>query len=152
MGAHPTCQYFSFMRFLYLENVRVQEEKPEIVASKFGDRSSYACIAATNATEFCVGLPAKQGIARNGTLTVVNNFQFLNADLTDEQIEQAISKTVFCKVNHSGKSIEYELNKSDEFTRNITPHEVAVQLFKNSYGKPNMDVYFVERIFAPLVF
>lgn len=104
------------------------------MASKFGDRSSYACIAATNDTEFSVGLPAKQGIARNGTHTVVNNFQFLNLDASVEQIEAAI-RTCFCKVNHSDKTIEYELTKNDEFTRTITPYEIAVQLLKNSYGE-----------------
>lgn len=104
------------------------------MASKFGDRSSYACLAATNETEYCIGLPAKQGIARNGAQTVVNNFQFLNADLSSEQIDTA-KKTCFCKINHSDESVEYELSRNDEFTRKITPYEVAVQLLKNSYGK-----------------
>lgn len=105
------------------------------MASKFGDRSSYACIAATNDSEFCVGLPAKQGIARNGTLTVVNNFQFLNVDLTTEQIDEAISKSCLCKVNNSGTSIEYELSKGDEDATKCTPFDVAVHLLKNTYGK-----------------
>lgn len=112
-----------------------QEGKSEIVASKFGDRSSYACIAATHDNEFCVGLPAKQGIARNGTLTVVNNFQFLCADLTPEQIFDAISKSCLCKVNNNDKTIEYELSKGDDLCTKITPYEVAVHLLKNTYGK-----------------
>lgn len=113
----------------------LQEEKAEIVASKFGDRSSYACIAATQESEFCVGLPAKQGIARNGTLTVVNNFQFLSADLTPEQIDEAITKSCLCKVHHDPSRIEYELSKGDDITTKITPFEVAVHLLKNTYGK-----------------
>lgn len=112
------------------------------MASKFGDRSSYACIAATNETEYCIGLPAKQSIARNGAQTVVNNFQFLNADLTSEQIDSA-KKTCFCKINHSDKSVEYELSRNDELIRKITPYEVAVQLLKNSYGK--LGVFFSKK-------
>lgn len=112
----------------------LQEETSEIVASKFGDRSAYACIAATNDTEFSVGLPAKQGIARNGGLTVVNNFQFLSADLTPEEIQNSISKSCSCKVNVDGKNIEYELSKDDICTK-ISPHDVAVHLLKNTHGK-----------------
>lgn len=135
------------VNFLYCLNVHtfilfhlqfdfVQEEKSEIVASKFGDRSSYACIAATNETEFSIGLPAKQGIARNGTLTVVNNFQFLNADLTSEQTETAISKSCLCKVNRKeNDELEYELSKGDDVLTKITPFQVAVNLLENSYGK-----------------
>lgn len=105
------------------------------MASKFGDRSSYACIAATGSEEFCVGLPAKQGLARNGTLTVVNNFQFLNKDLTPEQIDQAASKTCLCKVNRNDAQVEFELSKGDDISTKITPFAVAVQLLKNSAGK-----------------
>lgn len=106
----------------------------EIVASKFGDRSSHACIAFTQNKEFCVGLPAKQGIARNGTLTVVNNFQFLNTDLTSEQIDVAISKSCLCKVNSANSIIEYELSKGDvDICSKISPFEVAVHLMKNTY-------------------
>lgn len=111
----------------------LKEGKSEIVASKFGDRSSYACIAATNENEFSIGLPAKQGIARNNTLTVVNNFQFLNVDLTAEQIDEAISKSCLCKVNHNETSIEYELCKNDEFSTKCSPFDVAVHLLKNNY-------------------
>lgn len=105
------------------------------MASKFGDRSSYACIAATQSNEFCVGLPAKQGIARNGTLTVVNNFQFLCTDLKPHQIDEAISKTCLCKVNRKDSGIEYELSKGDDINANITPFQVAVHLLKNTYGE-----------------
>lgn len=112
-----------------------QEDKAEIVASKFGDRSSYACIAATSSDEFCVGLPAKQGIARNGTLTVVNNFQFLNKDLTTEQIDQAISKTCLCKAIQNDGTFEFELVKGDDISTKISPFNVAVHLLKNSFGK-----------------
>lgn len=112
----------------------LQEGKPEIVASKFGDRSSYACIAATHNNEFSIGLPAKQGIARNGTLTVVNNFQFLSTELTSEQITEAISKSCLCKVNRNKSNIEYELSKGDEIYTKISPFDVAVHLLKNTYG------------------
>lgn len=112
----------------------MQDGVSEIVASKFGDRSSHACIAATQNNEFCVGLPAKQGIARNGTVTVVNNFQFLNTDLSSEQIEVAISKSCLCKVNHSDVNVEYELSKGDDTCTNISPIEVAVHLLTNTYG------------------
>lgn len=89
--------------------------------------------------EFCVGLPAKQGLARNGTLTVVNNFQFLNKDLTPEQIDLAASKTCLCKLNYVDANVEFELGKGDEITTKITPFEVAVKLLKNSAGK--IDLY-----------
>lgn len=105
------------------------------MASKFGDRSSHACIAVTQNEEFCVGLPAKQGIARNGTLTVVNNFQFLNTDLSPEQIDVAITKSCLCKVNNDNSIIEYELSKGDDDITKISPFEVAVHLMKNTYGK-----------------
>lgn len=106
------------------------------MASKFGDRSSHACIAATQNSEFCVGLPAKQGIARNGTLTVVNNFQFLNMDLASEQIDVAISKSCLCKVNNTDSIIEYELSKGDnDICTKISPLDVAIHLLKNTYGK-----------------
>lgn len=126
---------FFFLSFVVVIAVGVlQEGKSEIVASKFGDRSSYACIAATENNEFCVGLPAKQGVARNGTLTVVNNFQFLCTDLTPEQIQEAISNTCLCKVNNTDTIIEYELSKNDDHCTKITPFDVAVHLLKNTYG------------------
>lgn len=106
------------------------------MASKFGDRSSHACIAATQNNDFCVGLPAKQGVARNGTVTIVNNFQFLNADLLPEQIDVAISKSCLCKVNKTDSNIEYELIKGDDICTKISPFDVAVHLLKNTYGKP----------------
>lgn len=105
------------------------------MASKFGDRSSHACIAATQTNEFSVGLPAKQGIARNGPLTVVNNFQFLNTNLTSDQIDEAISKSCLCKINRNDSTIKYELIKGDDVYAEISPFEVAVQLLKNTYGK-----------------
>lgn len=112
----------------------LQEGKSEIVASKFGDRSSYACIAATASDEFSVGLPAKQGIARNESLTVVNNFQFLNIDLTDEEIDLAVSsRSCSCKVNKN--PLQYELSKGDDISTDISPFGVAVHLLKNIYGK-----------------
>lgn len=80
-------------------------------------------------------MPAKQGIARNGTSTVVNNFQFLCLDLTPNQIDEAISKTILCKVNRKNNGIEYELNKGDDINANISPFEVAVHLLKNTYGE-----------------
>lgn len=112
----------------------MQEGKSEIVASKFGDRFAYACIAATHDNEFCVGLPAKQGIARNNTVTVVNNFQFLNNDLTLDQINDAISKSCLCKVNKCETNIEYELFKGDDIPTKISPIDVASHLLKNTYG------------------
>lgn len=123
------------MSFIATVNVNcfLQEGKSEIVASKFGDRSSYACIAATASNEFSVGLPAKQGIARNESLTVVNNFQFLNTDLTDEQIDAAVSlRSCSCKVNKN--PLQYELSKGDDISTNISPFDVAVHLLKNTYG------------------
>lgn len=69
-------------------------------------------------------------------MTVVNNFQFLNVDLTTEQIDEAISKSCLCKVNHNDEtSIEYELTKSDEISTKCTPFDVAVHLLKNNYGE-----------------
>lgn len=118
------------------------------MASKFGDRSSYACIAATQANEFCVGLPAKQGIARNGTLTVVNNFQFLSTDLTPDQMDEAISKSCLCKVNHKDSGIEYELSKGDDINANISPFEVAVHLLKNTHGKWNVEYSILKTAFS----
>lgn len=104
------------------------------MASKFGDRSSYACIAATASNEFSVGLPAKQGIARNEALTVINNFQFLNTDLTEQQIDLAVSsRSCSCKLNKS--PLQYELSKDEDISTTITPFDVAVHLLKNSYGK-----------------
>lgn len=110
-----------------------KDDVSEIVASKFGDRSSHACIAATPNSDFCVGLPAKQGIARNGTVTIVNNFQFLNTDLQPEQIDVAISKSCLCKVNNNNANIEYELIKGDDICTKISPFDVAVHLLKNTY-------------------
>lgn len=90
-------------------------------------------MAATSNDEFSVGLPAKQGIARNESLTVVNNFQFLNTDLTDEQIDLAVSsRSCSCKVNKN--PLEYELSKGDDISTTITPFDVAVHLLKNTYG------------------
>ena len=111
----------------------VQEEKIEIVASKFGDRSSYACLAAAADNEFVIGLPAKQGIARNESLTVVNNFQFLNEDLTGNELATAISQTCLCKLNT--KPLEYHLEKGDDISATITPYEVAVKFLQNAHGK-----------------
>lgn len=65
-----------------------QEGKIDIVASKFGDRISYAVVSAADEDELIVGLPAKQGLVRNGPASVVNNFQFLNENLTDEEFEE----------------------------------------------------------------
>lgn len=100
------------------------------MASKFGDRSSYACIAAAVGNEFSIGLPAKQGIARNESLTVVNNFQFLNVDLTENEIEKAIASSCLCKVNQN--PLNYELTKGDEISTTISPFDVAVHLLKNT--------------------
>lgn len=61
----------------------------DIVASKFGDRCSYAVVSVADDTELVIGLPAKQGLVRNGTSSVVNNFQFLNEDLTAEEFKEA---------------------------------------------------------------
>lgn len=59
------------------------------MASKFGDRSSYAVIAAAENDEILIGLPAKQGLVRQSPLTIVNNFQFLNEDLTADEFVEA---------------------------------------------------------------
>lgn len=66
-----------------------QDNNSEIVASKFGDRSSYAVVAAAENDEIVIGLPAKQGLVRQSPLTIVNNFQFLNEDLTADDIIEA---------------------------------------------------------------
>lgn len=112
------------------QQIHFQDGKSEIVASKFGDRSSYACIAAASNTEYSIGLPAKQGVARNESLTVINNFQFLNVDLSSDELTKAI-KSSLCKVNEN--PLQYELCKGDNISTKITPLEVAVNLLKNSY-------------------
>lgn len=111
----------------------IQDGKVEIVASKFGDRVSHACLAAVDDVEFNIGLPAKQGIARNESLTVVNNFQFLNEDLTEDEIQEAAKKSSVCRVN--ANPLEYNLEKGDEVALKMTPYQVAVKLLKNCYGK-----------------
>lgn len=105
----------------------------EIVASKFGDRVAHACLAAVNNEEFNIGLPAKQGIARNESLTVVNNFQFLNQDLTENEIEAAAKVSSVCQVN--ANPLEYHLEKGDDVSMTLTPYQVAVKLLTNCYGK-----------------
>lgn len=102
------------------------------MASKFGDRVSHACLAAVNNEEFNIGLPAKQGIARNESLTVVNNFQFLNEDLSDSEIEAAAKVTSVCQVNTN--PLEYQLEKGDDVSLRLTPYEVAIKLLTNCYG------------------
>lgn len=59
------------------------------MASKFGDRSSYAVVAAAENDELVIGLPAKQGLVRQSPVTIVNNFQFLNEDLTSDEFSEA---------------------------------------------------------------
>lgn len=67
----------------------LQDNNTEIVASKFGDRSSYAVVAAAENDEIVIGLPAKQGLVRQSPLTIVNNFQFLNEDLAADDLIEA---------------------------------------------------------------
>lgn len=105
----------------------------EIVASKFGDRVSHACLAAVNNEEFNIGLPAKQGIARNESLTVVNNFQFLNEDLAESEIKSVAKATSLCQLNT--KPLEYHLEKGDDVSLKLTPYQVAVKLLTNCYGE-----------------
>lgn len=105
----------------------------EIVASKFGDRVSHACLAAVDDIEFNIGLPAKQGIARNESLTVINNFQFLNEDLTENEIAAAAKASSLCKVNPN--PLEYHLVKSEDVSLKLTPYQVAVKLLTNCYGE-----------------
>lgn len=105
----------------------------EIVASKFGDRVSHACLAAVDDTEFNIGLPAKQGIARNESLTVINNFQFLNEDLTENEIAAAAKASSLCQVN--ANPLEYNLEKGEDVSLTLTPYQVAVKLLTNCYGK-----------------
>lgn len=73
---------------IYSKNT-LQDNNPEIVASKFGDRSSYAVVAAAENDEIVIGLPAKQGLVRQSPLTIVNNLQFLNDDLTADEFTEA---------------------------------------------------------------
>lgn len=105
----------------------------EIVASKFGDRVSHACLAAVDDKEFNIGLPAKQGIARNESLTVINNFQFLNEDLTENEIVAAAKVSSVCVVN--ANPLEYHLEKGDDVSLKLTPYQVAVTLLTNCYGE-----------------
>lgn len=80
-------------------------------------------------------MPAKQGVARNGPLTVVNNFQFLNVDLTPDEIDAAISSSCLCKVDKKeNSSVEFVLVKDDEVLSTISSHDVAVHLLKNTHG------------------
>jgi len=46
-------------------------------------------VAAAENDEIVIGLPAKQGLVRQSPLTIVNNFQFLNEDLTADDIIEA---------------------------------------------------------------
>lgn len=77
-------------------------------------------------------MPAKQGLVRNGTSTVVNNLQFLDEDLSQEDFLNATNNCV-CSVTNDPK-IEYHLTK-DDIERKLTPYEVAVRLLSNLYGK-----------------
>lgn len=104
----------------------------EIVASKFGDRVAHACLAAVDREEYNIGLPAKQGIARNESLTVVNNFQYLNEDLAENEILEAAKTTSLCKLNTN--PLEYHLEKDDDVSVKLTPYQVAVKLLTNCYG------------------
>lgn len=132
--------FFSILFYVFISFTRIlsfskQEEKVEIVASKFGDRVSHACLAAVDHEEYNIGLPAKQGIARNESLTVVNNFQFLNEDLAENEIQEAAKVTSLCKLNT--KPLEYHLEKGDDVSVKLTPYQVAVKLLTNCYGMTN---------------
>ncbi|KAJ6636726.1 Heat shock 70 kDa protein 14-B [Pseudolycoriella hygida] len=107
----------------------LKDNKADIVASKFGDRSSYAVVAAAENDELVIGLPAKQGLVRQSPLTIVNNFQFLNEDLTSDEFIEA-KKECVCEI--SNDPITYTLRK-EEIERTLTPFEVAVVLLTNLY-------------------
>ncbi|XP_037024622.1 heat shock 70 kDa protein 14-A [Bradysia coprophila] len=107
----------------------LKDNNTEIVASKFGDRSSYAVVAAAADEEIVIGLPAKQGLVRQSPLTIVNNFQFLNDDLTAADIIEA-KKQCVCEITDN--PIAYNLHK-DDIERTLTPFDVAVTLLTNLY-------------------
>lgn len=61
----------------------MQEGNIEVIANELGDRVTPAVLSPVNEDEYAVGLPAKLGLPRNSTNTIVNNLQFLNVDITE---------------------------------------------------------------------
>lgn len=72
-----------------------QENKVEVVATKFGERCAPAYVAATTTDdEFLIGSPAKERYPRDFLFTVTNNYQFLRADdMTPEELADAKANT-----------------------------------------------------------
>lgn len=105
--------------------------KIEIVANKHGDRVSPAILLA-DGDEIEVGLTAKQKMSSKTLATAVNSFQLFSPKLNDEKIEKSIQ----CIPNNFNKSsFKFELkSQGEEFpTRNLSPYEVCVELFKATF-------------------
>lgn len=128
-----------------------QGETAEIVPNKAGGRYTYAyLIAAENESQYITDSVAKHSLPGNEAASVINNYQFLNEDLTDEEIDAAVSNCL-CKILKN--PLNYELSSNFEALPSATPHSITALMLKNTHGKIewehncdvrdlNMDIFF----------
>uniref|UniRef100_U5ESP3 Putative heat shock protein n=1 Tax=Corethrella appendiculata TaxID=1370023 RepID=U5ESP3_9DIPT len=103
-----------------------KDGKVDVIANNAGNRCTPSFIAALSSEEIVTGLSAKHQTIRNSNLTVINNKVFLDSDLQNEQLEEAIKKLT-CPIIES--PFQYKLEREEEFSTCLTPVQVASHLF-----------------------
>lgn len=97
-----------------------------------GDRVTPAVLSPVNEDEYAVGLPAKLGLPRNSTNTIVNNLQFLNVDISESDYAFA-TKSIYCPITCE-KPVCYDLTK-DDYTKSMTALEANNEILMNVLSK-----------------
>lgn len=65
-----------------------QDGNVNVIANDIGDRITPAVLSVMHAEEILVGVPAKLNMVRNRTSTVMNNKQFFESKLSEEDFEE----------------------------------------------------------------
>ncbi|XP_069703029.1 heat shock 70 kDa protein 14-like [Periplaneta americana] len=110
-----------------------KDGKIEVIANDSGNRVTPAVVA-FNETETIVGLAAKSGIARNGSVTVIHNKKLLNEHIDDAELEE-VMKSSACKVKNEG-GIKYEVKRGEKLCY-FTPEDVATHIFTKMFDIAN---------------